>query len=324
MRPIRPADVASGSDYYRIEKAIRYLDAHAREQPSLGDVSRHLGLSVFHCQRLFHRWAGVTPKDFLQVATLGYAKALLRESRPVLEAALESGLSGPGRLHDLFLSIEAMTPGEYRRGGEGLTIRWGVHPTPVGEALFAVTDRGVCAIHFPDPIQPLSFSLQPLQTAWPHACLERNDAATAGVAQEVSGRMLGRTRERLAVVFRGTRFQVKVWQALLAIPAGAVTTYGEVAARIGQPEAYRAAASAIAANSVAYLIPCHRVLRATGAIGGYRWGEERKRTLLALERISAPQPATADDRAAAWRRSAPGTACESNRDSGARNRGISR
>ena len=271
-------------DYYRIEKAIRYLDAHSREQPSLGDVAGHLGLSMFHFQRLFHQWAGVTPKDFLQVATLGYAKSLLRESRPVLEAALEAGLSGPGRLHDLCVSMEAMTPGEYRRGGEGLTVRWGVHPTPVGKALFAMTERGVCAIHFPDPLQPLAFSLQPLQQNWPRARLERDDAGTAAVAAEVSARMLGRTRERLAVVLRGTRFQVKVWEALLAIPAGSVTTYGAVAARIGQPAAHRAAASAIGANAVGYLIPCHRVLRATGALGGYRWGEARKRALLGLER----------------------------------------
>jgi AraC family transcriptional regulator of adaptative response/methylated-DNA-[protein]-cysteine methyltransferase len=275
---------ARGGDYYRVEKAIRYLDGNARAQPSLGDVAGHLGLSVFHCQRLFHRWAGVTPKDFLQVATLRYAKALLRESRPVLEAALEAGLSGPGRLHDLCVSIEAMTPGEYRRGGEGVTVRWGVHPTPVGEALFAMTDRGVCAIHFLESLQPLAFSLQPLRHAWPRARLERDNAATAPVAAEVSARMLGRTRERLSVVLRGTRFQVKVWEALLAIPAGSVTTYGEVAARIGQPQAHRAAASAIGANAVGYLIPCHRVLRATGAIGGYRWGEARKRALLGLER----------------------------------------
>jgi AraC family transcriptional regulator of adaptative response/methylated-DNA-[protein]-cysteine methyltransferase len=277
-------DAVKGSDYYRIEKAIRYLDENAREQPSLGDVAGHLGLSMFHFQRLFHRWAGVTPKDFLQVATLRYAKALLRESRPVLEAALEAGLSGPGRLHDLCVSIEAMTPGEYRRGGEGVTVRWGVHPTPVGEALFAMTDRGVCAIHFLESLQPLAFSLQPLRHAWPRARLERDNAATAPVAAEVSARMLGRTRERLSVVLRGTRFQVKVWEALLAIPAGSVTTYGEVAARIGQPQAHRAAASAIGANAVGYLIPCHRVLRATGAIGGYRWGEARKRALLGLER----------------------------------------
>jgi AraC family transcriptional regulator of adaptative response/methylated-DNA-[protein]-cysteine methyltransferase len=218
------------------------------------------------------------------VATLEYAKALLRESQPVLEAAIEAGLSGPGRLHDLCVSLEAMTPGEYRRGGEGVTVRWGVHATPVGEALIAMTERGICAIHFPEPLQPLAVSLEPLHHAWPRARLERDDAKTAAVAAEVSARMLGRTRERLAVLLRGTPFQVKVWEALLAIPAGSVTTYGEVAARIGHPEAQRAAASAIGANAVAYLIPCHRVLRATGAMGGYRWGEPRKRALLGLER----------------------------------------
>jgi len=269
------------SDYSRIEKAIRYLDENAREQPRLEDVAGHLGLSVYHCHRLFHRWAGVTPKDFLQVATLEYAKELLRASRPVLEAALEAGLSGPGRLHDLFVAMEGMTPGEYRRGGEGLTVRWGMHATPVGEALFARTERGVCAIRFVE--KPGDAEVEGLRGDWPRARLVRDQAGTAGVAREVVGRMLGRTTERLAVVLRGTPFQVKVWRALLAIPAGAVTTYGEVAARIGHPDAHRAAASAIGANAVAYLIPCHRVLRSTGAMGGYRWGWVRKRALLALE-----------------------------------------
>jgi len=280
---IIPAGPVKGGDYYRIEKAIQYLDARAREQPSLGDMARHLGLSVFHCQRLFHRWAGVTPKDFLQVATLRHAKALLRESRPVLEAALEAGLSGPGRLHDLCVSIEAMTPGEYREGGQGVTIRWGVHATPVGEALVAVTERGVCAIRFLGRPGMRAGEAGQLQAEWPRARWKRDSAATAPIAAEVSCRMLGRTGEPLAVVLRGTPFQVKVWQALLMIPPGSVTTYGEVAALIGRPTAHRAVASAIGANAVGYLIPCHRVLRATGAIGGYRWGEPRKRALLALE-----------------------------------------
>jgi AraC family transcriptional regulator of adaptative response/methylated-DNA-[protein]-cysteine methyltransferase len=267
------------SDYYRIEKAIRYLDAHTREQPSLADVARHMGLSVYHCQRLFHRWAGVTPKDFLQIATLEHAKALLRDSRPVLEAALESGLSGPGRLHDLCLSIEAMTPGEYRRGGEGISVRWGMHPTPVGDALFAITERGVCAIRFLNA----AGEFDALRGEWPKARFQRDKAATRAIATEVSSRMMGRHGERLSVMLAGTPFQVKVWQALLAIPAGAVTTYADVAQRIGRPEAVRAAASAIGANAIGYLIPCHRVLRSTGAIGGYRWGEARKRALLGLE-----------------------------------------
>jgi AraC family transcriptional regulator of adaptative response/methylated-DNA-[protein]-cysteine methyltransferase len=280
MSPI-PREQTADADYYRIEKAIRYLDEHAREQPSLADVARRLGLSVYHCQRLFHRWAGVTPKDFLQVATLGYAKTLLRESRPVLDAALEAGLSGPGRLHDLFITMEAMTPGEYRRGGEGLTIHWGIHPTPVGDALIAMTGRGLCAIRFLD--SSYSACEPDLQRDWPRARLLRDQMAASAAAREIAGRMLGRTRERLPVLFRGTPFQVKVWQALLAIPAGAVTTYGDIAARIGRPEAHRAVASAIGANALGYLIPCHRVLRSTGAIGGYRWGEPRKRALLALE-----------------------------------------
>jgi AraC family transcriptional regulator of adaptative response/methylated-DNA-[protein]-cysteine methyltransferase len=275
---------AACSDYARIEKAIRFLDAHAREQPGLGEVARHLGLSPFHCQRLFHRWAGVTPKDFLQVATLGHAKALLRASRPVLEASIEAGLSGPGRLHDLFLGTEAMTPGEFRRGGAGIAIRWGVHGTPVGEALFAVTERGVCAIRFLAPGCGRPALIEALRSEWPAAVFRRDPAGTASVAAEVAARMTGPPRERLSVLFRGTPFQVKVWEALLAIPQGTAASYGDVAGWIGRPAAYRATASAIAANAVAYLIPCHRVLRSTGALGGYRWGEPRKRALLLLER----------------------------------------
>ena len=276
------------SDYHRIEQAIHYLDANTSHQPSLADVAGHLGLSVHHCHRLFHRWAGVTPKDFLQVATLRHAKALLAQSRPVLDAALEAGLSGPGRLHDLFVTMESMTPGEYRRAAEGLIIRWGVHDTPIGPALIALADRGICAFYFLDSDLDPTLLLKPYY----RARLRRDNAAVASIAAEVSSRMLGHHREPLSVVFRGTPFQVKVWQALLAIPPGAVTSYGEVAARIGHPTAHRAVASAIGANEVSYLIPCHRVLRATGALGGYRWGIARKRALLGLETLTSNPKST--------------------------------
>jgi AraC family transcriptional regulator of adaptative response/methylated-DNA-[protein]-cysteine methyltransferase len=276
---------STGSDYSRVERAIQYLDAHAGEQPSLEEVARHLGLSPFHFHRLFHRWAGVTPKDFLQLATLDAARGFLRESRPVLEAALSAGLSGPARLHDLCVTMEAMTPGDYRRGGEGVTLRWGLHATPVGETLIGLTERGICALYFVNSAQESSALLHDLRSRWPRARLLRDDPATAGIAAEVSRRMLGQpSQQPLAVLFRGTPFQLKVWQALLAIPAGAVTTYGDIAASTGRPAAHRAAATAIGSNEISYLIPCHRVLRATGAMGGYRWGESRKRTLLALER----------------------------------------
>lgn len=276
----------AASDYCRIEQAIRYLDANTCRQPSLTDVAGHLGLSLSHCHRLFHRWAGITPKDFLQVATLEHAKSLLRNSRPVLEAALEAGLSGPGRLHDLCVSFEAMTPGEYRRGGEGLAIRWGVHPTPVGVALFASTPRGLCAIHFLENPNSPAAQLAQLHRDWPQARIQRDGTATASIAAEISARILGHPRQPLSAILAGTPFQVKVWQALLAIPSGAVTTYSDIASRIGHPQAHRAAASAIGANPIAWLIPCHRVLRSTGAIGGYRWGLPRKRALLALEQVA--------------------------------------
>jgi AraC family transcriptional regulator of adaptative response/methylated-DNA-[protein]-cysteine methyltransferase len=284
--PSSAATVApsSGSDYSRIEKAIRYLDAHAAGQPSLDEVAQHLGLSPAHFHRLFHRWAGVTPKDFLQLATLESARSMLRASRPVLESALAAGLSGPSRLHDLCITMEAMTPGQYRRGGADVTIRWGMHETNVGQALIALTGRGICALYFANSGQDPASLLHDLRSRWPRSRLLRNDPATAAVAQEISRRMLGQpVREPLSVLFRGTPFQLKVWQALMAIPPGAVTTYGDIAARAGRPAAHRAAATAIGANEISYLIPCHRVLRTTGAMGGYRWGEPRKRALLALE-----------------------------------------
>jgi len=183
------------------------------------------------------------------------------------------------RARDPLLSLKAMAPGEFERGGKGLTVRWGVHPTPAGEAHFAMTERGVCAIDLSGP------SAITLHARWPGAELLRDQAGTAAVAREVSRRMRGQARERLAVVVQGTPFQMKVWEALLAIPAGAVTTYGDVAARIGKPRAHRAAARAIGANAIAYLVPCHRVVRASGAIGGYRWGGAKKRALLALEAV---------------------------------------
>ena len=181
-----------------------------------------------------------------------------------------------------------MTPGECRRGGEGLVIQWGVHSTPVGDALIATTARGVCAIHFLKAAGRPAAEVEHLRSDWPKARLERDDRGTEAIAAEISGRMLGRADQPLAVMLAGTPFQVKVWQALLAIPAGAVTSYSEIAARVGRPRGQRAAASAIGANRIGYLIPCHRVLRATGALGGYRWGEARKRALLALDHRSRP------------------------------------
>ena len=271
-----------GSDYHRIERAIQFLDGKAREQPTLAEVAGAVGLSEFHFQRLFQRWAGISPKRFLQVVTIADARRLLDESRSLLDVALEVGLSGPSRLHDLFLSIERMTPGEYRRRADGMKLTWGRADTPLGEAVFAVAERGLAGVTF-------AGGLEELRRRWPGARFTRDDAVAERYAGFLRARLRGGKTEPIGLVLKGTPLQLKVWEALLAIPAGRVASYGDVAALAGAPSAVRAVASAVGQNPIACLIPCHRVIRATGAVGDYRWGVERKRTLLALERAaSAP------------------------------------
>lgn len=262
------------SDYARIQHALRYLDEHADIQPTLDDVATEIGVSPFHCQRLFRRWAGVSPKRFLQYLTVDHAKRLLRESATVLDTSYEVGLSGPGRLHDHFVSVEAMTPGEYKRLGQGLEIRYGRHPSPFGEMLVATTQRGVCAIAFDrtgvdDRVW--------LEREWGRARLVHDPAATAPVAARLFA------AGEVPLLVRGTNFQVQVWRALLEIPSGALVSYADVARRIGRPSSARAVAGAVAANRVAFLIPCHRVIRSLGETGGYRWGSERKRAMIGWE-----------------------------------------
>jgi AraC family transcriptional regulator of adaptative response/methylated-DNA-[protein]-cysteine methyltransferase len=275
---------ASTADYHRIERAIRYLDDSAPAHPSLTDVARHVGLSPFHFQRLFTRWAGISPKRFSQVLALEYAKELLRDSRNLLDATYDAGMSSGGRLHDLFVTLEAVTPGEYRAAGAGVRIHAGFHDTPFGECLLAVTDRGVCGLSFFDGDR--QGAMDDLAERWPNAAIEEKRRATATVASRIFRAMEIREPASvvpLALLVRGTNFQVKVWEALMRIPAGTVTTYESVAASIGEPRAVRAVGTAVGRNPVAFLIPCHRVLRNTGALGGYRWGLERKRAMLAWE-----------------------------------------
>ena len=284
------------SDYARVEQAIRFLDENARRQPSLPDVADHVGLSEAHLQRLFTRWAGVSPKRFVQWQTVEHAKRLLRESRAsVLDASYEAGLSGGGRLHDLFVTAEALTPGEYKSGGEGVDIAYGVHETPFGDAFVATTARGVCALSFLDVSRPraeeAARAVAELREGWPAATLRADDAATGAIAERVFS-PLGAAAERpapLSLLLKGTNFQLMVWRALLRVPAGAVTTYEELAAATGSPTAVRAVASAVARNAISYLIPCHRVIRKSGVFGDYRWGPARKRAMVMWEgeRLSA-------------------------------------
>lgn len=280
-------------DYVRIEKAIRYLDENFHRQPSLAEVAQAVGLSEYHFQRLFRRWAGISPKRFLQFLTAEHAKQLLRDSRSTLDVAFSVGLSGPGRLHDLLVSTEAMTPGEVKQAGAGLLVRYGIHPGPFGESLLALTDRGICALAFL-PGGEKESAVEELRRRWPAAELREDATATLPVLQ----RVFDGSRELpapLGLHLRGTNFQIRVWEALLRIPSGAVATYEDVARMIGSPGAARAVGSAVAANPVAYLIPCHRVIRGTGAFGEYRWGSARKRAILGWEaaRAHAAAPAVA-------------------------------
>lgn len=267
-------------DYERVAAAIRFLRENHLTQPALADVARHLGLSPAHLQRVFQRWAGISPKRFLQHLTVEHARRLLDASYPVLQASLESGLSGPGRLHDHFVSLIAVSPGEYREAGAGIEIRFGIHDSPFGRAAIALTDRGVCALAFADP-ENESKALSDARRCWHRARWIRDDSATRAVMSTIFSSAPG--AESLALLVRGTNFQFHVWNALLRVPAGRVTSYSELAHAAGVPRAVRAAASAVGSNPVAWLIPCHRVIRKSGELGGYRWGLDRKAAMLAWE-----------------------------------------
>lgn len=267
-------------DYERIERAIRYIDEHFRRQPTLAEVARAAGLSEYHFQRLFRRWAGVSPKRFLQFVTAGHAREMLTSSRTVLDTAYESGLSGPGRLHDLMVTVDAMTPGEVQRLGGGLMIRYGFHDSPFGECLVAVTDRGLCGLEFLESGDRES-AVGWLRSRWPSATLREEPEETAAMAARVF--TAGDARGAIPIVLQGTNFQLKVWEALLRIPHGEVATYGEIAERVCSSRAARAVGAAIGRNPVAFVVPCHRAIHSTGAFGRYHWGAERKRAILGWE-----------------------------------------
>jgi AraC family transcriptional regulator of adaptative response/methylated-DNA-[protein]-cysteine methyltransferase len=269
-------------DYRRIAAAIDFLQAHAVEQPALADAAAAAHMSEYHFQRLFRRWAGISPKRFVQYLTVEHAKRALAGSLSVLEAAFDSGLSGPGRLHDLFVGCEAMTPGEYKALGAGLEIAYGYHPCPFGECLLFVTGRGVCGLAFVDGVAERAAALADLGAQWANATL-RPDPATTG---PVADRIFGTARPGaggIRLLLKGTNFQIRVWEALMRIPPGAVTSYTALAAAVGAPTAARAVGAAVGRNAVSYLVPCHRVIHASGAVTRYRWGPVRKHALLAWE-----------------------------------------
>jgi len=275
-------------DYARIEAAIRYLAENYLDQPELGDVAGLTGLSDAHFQRMFAKWAGLSPKRFVQYLTLEHAKRALQESRSVLDVAFDVGLSGPGRLHDLFVACEAMTPGEYKALGDGLEVLYGFAPSPFGECLIGETKRGVCGLAFVDDDQ--NAALDDLKRRWPHAVFKRDDRAAKKTLKHVFSIYSDNAstdRSKIKLLLKGTNFQIRVWEALMRIPLGAVTSYDDLAARIGKPGAARAVAGAVAANPLGPLVPCHRVIRSTGAISGYYWGPDRKRAILGWEAARA-------------------------------------
>lgn len=269
-------------DYKRIEQALAYLEANRAAQPTLEEVAGHVGLSPFHFQRIFKNWVGISPKRFLQYLTVEHARRCLTETRSVLETTFEAGLSSPGRLHDLMVTVDAVTPGQYKRRGEGLTISWGSPATPFGEALIGATGRGVCWLAFPDE-GDRSDAVEDLHGSFCNAEFRQDPAAAAVWRDRIFTSQGGSVGEPLPILLSGTNFQLKVWEALLRVPSGGLCSYQDLARIMGRPTATRAVASAVAANHIAYLIPCHRVIRSMGAFGQYRWGAARKQAIVGWE-----------------------------------------
>ena len=269
-------------DSQRVEMAIRYLDDHAGEQPGLGNLASFLGLSEHHLQRVFSRWAGISPKRFLQFLTKERGKELIRDHHSLLDVAYDIGLSSPSRLHDLFVACEAVTPGDYRSRGKGLTIRYGFHDSRFGECILAVTEHGICWLVFltsPDH----SSAVERLRRKWPGAELVCDQEVTGQAVEEAFADLDRDEPGPLHLFVQGTNFQMKVWEALLRIPSGSVVSYGDIAETIGAPRASRAVGTAVGQNPISWLIPCHRVLRNTGVFGHYGGGPTRKRAILAWE-----------------------------------------
>lgn len=273
-------------DYGRIEKAIAFIEARADRQPDLKAIAAHVGLSEFHFQRLFSRWVGISPKRFLQFLTKEHVKGLLARSSDLLEAAFDAGLSGPGRLHDLFVTCEAVTPGEFKSKGKGLVISYGFHESPFGECLIAATSRGICWLAFVRSGGRAGL-LAELQAAWPKARRVEDTHATGPLATRIYDPSRWRRSNPLPVMVAGTNFQIKVWEALLRIPIGTVVTYEDVALYIGFPKAVRAVGSAVGKNPVSFVIPCHRVVRKTAEFGNYGGGPARKKAMLGWEAVLA-------------------------------------
>lgn len=276
------ATAPAPDDYAHVRGAIEFVSGQWKRQPSIEDIAAHVGLSPQHLTALFRRWAGLTPKDFLQAITLERARELLRDSASVLDVAYELGLSGPGRLHDLFVVHEAMSPGEFRRGGEGLQMRFGFHASPFGEALAIIAPRGLAGLGFVDEGGQAA-ALDDMRRRWPRASFIEDQAAAAPFIARAFDPAQWRADRPLRVVMIGSDFEVRVWETLLRIPLGRAATYADVARSVGSPKAARAVGAAVGRNPISFVVPCHRVIGSGGALTGYHWGLTRKRALLGWE-----------------------------------------
>jgi AraC family transcriptional regulator of adaptative response/methylated-DNA-[protein]-cysteine methyltransferase len=272
----------AAADYDVVCRAIAHIKGNWRSQPEIDQIAEAAGVTPTELHHLFRRWAGLTPKAFLQALTLDSARQLLRDSASVLDASYEVGLSGPGRLHDLFVTHEAMSPGEWKSGGEGLTISYGFHPSAFGTALVMATERGLCGLAFADPGKERA-TLADMRRRWPKAKFVEDSARTAPLTARIFDRKLWRPDQPLRVVLIGTDFEVRVWETLLRIPMGRATTYSDIAGNIGAPKAARAVGAAVGKNPVSFVVPCHRVLGKSGDLTGYHWGISRKRAMLGWE-----------------------------------------
>src|SRR5476651_197431 len=272
----------AAADYDIVRRAIAHIRGHWRAQPEIDTIAEAAGVSSTDLHHLFRRWCGLTPKAFLQALTLNHARELLRSSASVLEASYEVGLSGPGRLHDLFVVHEAMSPGEWKTGGEGLTVYYGFHPSPFGFALVMATERGLCGLAFADRGGEKA-ALDDMRGRWPNARYTEDSARTVVHAQRIFDAKLWKPNTPLRVVLIGTDFEIRVWETLLSIPMGKASTYSDIAKKLGNPKASRAVGAAVGKNPVSFVVPCHRVLGKSGKLTGYHWGLTRKRAMLGWE-----------------------------------------
>ena len=278
----KPDKLTNSEDYYRIAQAIAFIQKNYREKPDLATIAQHIGLSESHFQRLFSQWVGISPKRFGQYLTVEYAKSKIRHASNLLDLTWDVGLSSPGRLHDLFVKLEALSPGEFKSGGKGLEIRYGIHETPFGKSLLATTTRGICNLYFLDKATEPN-ATQLLAQRWRQATLICDPGATQALNDRIFYPNPNFSSQPLSLLVKGTNFQIQVWRALLQIPLGSLTTYQAIAQLIERPTAARAVGNAVGSNPIAYLSPCHRVIRESGEMGGYHWGLERKSALLGWE-----------------------------------------